>query len=168
MDSAVDRTGLAESTLNACFKIVCKCIMEQFSSEYLRLPTLNEIRQIEARYCCLGFPGAKVGVDCANIDWAMCPIADHGRYIGTDKKPALRMEVYSDDTLRIWSCEFGFPAAINAINIMQLSPFFYKIRTGMCPCPYPKAYVADMHVAWYHFLVDGIYPRFRIFVSSFS
>jgi Plant transposon protein len=167
-DTLVDTVGLAESTLNTCFKRFCRGVVQMFGGEYLRLPNLAEIRDIERRYSRLGFPGALGCIDCSSIYWSACPVAYHGRYVGKDGKPALRLEVLCDDYLRIWSCSFGFPASMNDISIMHHSPLFNKIVCGEWPLSRPETTISGFHVSWFYFLVDGIYPSYRIFVNSYS
>ncbi len=140
-DSVVDRFGLAESTINTCIKRFCFALVSIFSKEYLRLPTSTEILRIEAKYVSLGFPGAIACIDCSGIEWSMCPVAHQGRYTGRESRPGMRMEVYCDDELRIWRCAIGFPSAMNDVNVMHMSPFFNKIRTGQWPKASPRVEV---------------------------
>jgi hypothetical protein len=93
---------LSESTISDCLKHFCTAVVKRFASEYLRPPTLQDLQEIEAEYCKLGFPGCIGCLDCASWTWDKCPVANQGMYRGREKKPNIRMEVVCDDKLRIW------------------------------------------------------------------
>lgn len=77
-----------------------------------------------------------------------------------------RMEVVCDDFLYIWHVMFGTPGSKNDINIMDQSPLFNAVRNGRWPPIRPETSLNGLALNWYYYLTDGIYPRFRIFVSS--
>jgi hypothetical protein len=101
-DSIVEYVRLSESTISDCLKHFCTAVVKRFASEYLRPPTLQDLQEIEAEYCKLGFPGCIGCLDCASWTWDKCPVANQGMYRGREKKPNIRMEVVCDDKLRIW------------------------------------------------------------------
>jgi Plant transposon protein len=166
-DAVVEYVRLSESTNSECLKRFCRAVKMKFKAEYLRPPLEAEIVDIEGRYAELGFPGCLGCLDCASWYWNNCPVAQHGQYKRGDRKSACRMEVICDDQLYIWHCFFGVPGAKNDLNILNASPFFNAVRMGNWPPFRPVLNVAGHSVNWYYWLVDGIYPRFRIFVPSF-
>jgi Plant transposon protein len=119
-------------------------------------------------YAQWGFPGAIGCVDCASWEWDACPVAWQGNHKGISKKPCNRMEIVCDDYQYIWHVMFGTPGSKNEINILHYSTLFKKIRTGAWPPCRPETVISGMPLTWYYYLVDGIYHRFRIFVSTFS
>jgi hypothetical protein len=93
----------------------------------------------------------------------MFPTALHGAHTGKFGKPVLRMKVLCDDYLRIWSISFGYPESMNDLSIMAHSPLMQKIRNGEWPLAIPEVNIGSMTLSWFYFIVDGIYPRHRIF-----
>jgi Plant transposon protein len=128
---------------------------------------MDELRRIESEYASLGFPGAIGCSDCASREWDACRVAWKGMHIGKSRKACNRIEVVCDDYLYIWHFSFGMPGAKNDINILNSSPFFKKIRNGQWPPCRPSTNVGGLDISWYYFLVDGIYPKFRFFISNF-
>jgi Plant transposon protein len=101
-DEIVDNYGLAESTLLKFLERFCTALLStDFVTQQLRLPTVDEMRNIERRYERLGFPGSLGCIDCSGVEWKMCPTALHGVHTEEDGNPVLRMEVLSDDYCRI-------------------------------------------------------------------
>lgn len=72
-------------------------------------------------------------VHCAFWHWDMCPDSYAGLCRGKDKKPNMRMEVVSNDSLRNWFCNFGAPGARTNSPIFQQSSLFYRIRAREWP-----------------------------------
>lgn len=161
--SLVQQTRMSEPQVMQCMKRFVKCVVVELKEEWLRLPTNDEVMDIEERYRKLGFPGCLGAVDCAGWAWDMCPVGEQGMYKGKDKKPTLRMEVWCDDNLHIWSLNFGIPGAKNDRTIMDHSPFFRSLRLGKWPSVRPVLCIAGHMLMHFYFLVDGIYPRFSIF-----
>jgi Plant transposon protein len=60
------------------------------------------------------------------------------------------------------------PGEKNDINIMNSSPLFNEIPTGQWPPFRPSTTVQGVELSWYYFLVDGIYPKFRFFMTTFN
>jgi hypothetical protein len=56
-DSVVEATRLSESTAAECRPRFCRAVVARFGAEHMRVPTVDDLRRIEARYAKLGFPG---------------------------------------------------------------------------------------------------------------
>ena len=162
--SLVRETRMSERQIMKCMKRFTSCIVREMEEEWIRLPTNAELLEIEKRYKSVGFPGCIGAVDCAGWQWEACPVGWQGIYKGKDKKPTMRMEVLCDDSLRIWSLNFGVPGARNNVTIMDHSPLFRAIRNGKWPSVRPRLCIAGHQLKRFYFLVDGIYPRFSIFL----
>jgi hypothetical protein len=167
-DSVVEVSRLSESTSAKCLKRFCAAIVRVFGDQYLRLPSANDLKCIEATYCKLGLPGCIGAIDCAGWQWGACPVAEQGLHRGKDGKPTLRLEAWCDDRLWIWSLFFGMPGSRNDINVMNASPLFQSIRAGTFPPARPATKIDDLDLSWYYFLVDSIYPRYRIFLTTYT
>lgn len=161
--SLTQQTRMSERQVMKCMKLFVNAVVERLGEEWLRLPTVEEIMAIEGRYRKLGFPGCLGAIDCAGWDWDLCPVAWQGLYKGKDKKPSMRMEVYCDDSLRIWSLNFGIPGSKNDRTIMDQSPFLKAVRQDRWPTMKPSLCIAGYLLKRFYFLVDGIYPRYPFF-----
>jgi Plant transposon protein len=164
----VEYSRWSESTCAEALKRFCEAVCASLHSRYLRLPTQIDLVDIERVYAQLGFPGAIGCVDCASWEWYACPVAWQGNHKGKSKKPCNRMEIVCDDYLYIWHVMFGTPGSKNNINILHSSTLFNKIRTGAWPPCRPETVISGMPLTWYYYLTNGIYPRFRFFVPTFS
>jgi hypothetical protein len=51
---------------------------------------------------------------------------------------------------------------------MNVSHLFQSIRAGSFPHARPSTIVDDLDPTWYYFLVDSIYSRFRIFLTTYT
>jgi Plant transposon protein len=100
-DSLVENRRLSKSLNARCLKRFCKAVVDSLKGEYLRLPSEEELCEIEAEYARLRFPGCTGCVDVASWFWDKCPVGWQGQYIGKEEKPCCRMEIVCDDFLYI-------------------------------------------------------------------
>jgi hypothetical protein len=77
------------------------------------------------------------------------------------------MEVICDESLWIWHAFFGCPGSYNDINILNCSPLFSAVLAGNFPPAAPAVDIEGFKLEWFYWLVDGIYPRWSRFVSTF-
>lgn len=161
--SLVKECRMSESQIMLCTKTFVKCIVEFYEGEWLRRPNEEELIEIEKHYRTLGFPGCIGAVDCAGWEWENCPVAWKGLFTGKEGRPSLRMEVISDDKLRIWHLNFGMPGSKNDKTIMHFSNIMNDIRNKLWPEVLPKFTICDYNVESFYFLADGIYPKFMFF-----
>jgi hypothetical protein len=140
-DYVVEVSRLSESLASKCLNRFCAGVVHVFGEIYLRLPSDEDLKRIEGIYAKLGLPGCIRAIDCAGWQWCSCPVAEQGLHRGEEGKPTLRLEVWCDDRLWIWSLFFGMLGSRNDINIMNASPLFQSIRAGTLsqPVSAPKA-----------------------------
>ncbi len=100
-DGVEEFTGLGESTSRESLKQFYNSVVEHFGKEYLRRPTEEDMRGIEAVYRSKGFPGCIGCLDCAGWEWEMSPVAQQGKHNGKDKRSEIRMDVICDESLWI-------------------------------------------------------------------
>jgi Plant transposon protein len=60
------------------------------------------------------------------------------------------------------------PGSRNDITIMNASHLFQSIRAGTFTPARLATNVEGLDLTWYCFLVDAIYPRYRIFLSTYT
>lgn len=132
-------------------------------------------------------------LDCMHWDWKNCPTAWAGQYKGKEAKPSIVLEAVATDDLWIWPAFFGMPGTSNDIIIVERSPIFDAFLSGTSPLvrytingnSYDKGRImwgAVAHralamnlmsqntqtLSQRYYLVDGIYPRWSMFVQAFS
>jgi Plant transposon protein len=63
---------------------------------------------------------------------------------------------------------FEMPGSRNDVNVMNASPLFQSIRAGTFPPARPSTRVSNLHLTWFYYLVDFNYPRYRIFLTTYT
>jgi Plant transposon protein len=166
-DKLVEIVGMSESLIMECLPLRCDAIVESLGGRYLRAPTAEELAEIESRFAEIGFPGCVGSVDCSSWEWVACPVAWSEMFKGKDKKKCVRLEVICDDFLYIWHMNFGSPGARNDL-VQHSSDHSNRIRMGLWPPTRPETMIGNLLLRWYYYLADGIYPRWRVFITSIT
>jgi hypothetical protein len=60
------------------------------------------------------------------------------------------------------------PGSRNDINIMNASPLFQSIRACTYPPSRPATTIEGLSISWFYFLVDSIYLRYRIILTTYT
>eukprot|EP00804_Cyclotella_cryptica_P000428 CCRYP_020672-RA/>CCRYP_020672-RA protein AED:0.50 eAED:-0.30 QI:0/-1/0/1/-1/1/1/0/299 len=95
------------------------------SEKYLRSPTKSDARRIVKRHKTVhGIDGMMGSLDVTKIKWEKCPQAWKGQFVGKEGYATIGLEAVADYDLWIWHSAFGFPGALNNINIWDRSTFF--------------------------------------------
>jgi Plant transposon protein len=165
-DDFDDRSRIAESTMLEVLDCFCAAIIEQYSEEFLREPTEDDLVQILRDSQQKGWPGMLGSIDCMHWKWKNCPKAWAGMFKGKESGPTIVLQVVADTTLRIWHHYFGMPGSSNDINVLERSDLLHSLLNGRCPrvhysvnnCPYTVGY-------W---LGDGIYPTHAYIVKAYK
>jgi hypothetical protein len=81
-----------------------------------------------------------------------------GQFVGKEGYATIGLEAVADYDLSIWHSAFGFPGALNDINIWDQSTLFQSMLDGLhAAIDFPfKIYGDEFEELFY--LVDGIYP----------
>jgi Plant transposon protein len=160
-DAAVEYSSLAESTNAECLKLFARAIVEIFTTEWLRVMTMDDSKNKAAHYRGLCFPGCIGCRDCASWKWDACPMAWQAQFKGKEKVPTVRMEVITDDFLRVWWLNFGVPGARMTRKLLT------RVHSSARFAPAPGRRHAQTSMwrgfplkRWY-FLADWIYRHLR-------
>ena len=98
-------------------------------------------------------------------------MAKAGQHKGKEKKNTLILEAICNPDTYIWYSFFGEPGSLNDLNILEKSTIDGSILNGMMEFHLPQElhYSINGTVCNYlYFLVDGIYPKWPIFISAVS
>jgi hypothetical protein len=99
-------------------------------------------------------------------EWASCPVAYHGAYIGHKGKPTVILKVVATKSLRIWHTFFGLPGSHNDINVIQRSPVFDDLAYGrIVPIQFN---VNNYEYTIGYYLADNIYLKWATIVKMKS
>lgn len=162
-----ENLAIGETTLRNIAKAFCKLMIKVFGGEFLnRAPTSEERRAISRVNKGRGFPGCLSSWDCKHFVWSNCPVRLHGQHQGHAEggKKTLVLEAIADHRKYFWHCNFGSPGSLNDINILDGSSIVFSMLTLKVD-PYM---INGRERDWMYFLVDGIYPEWAIFVTTFS
>ena len=171
LDREDENLYIAESTLDGYVKKFTKLVKAKFGSHYLnRPPTSMERKAISTAMKGKGFPGCLGSWDCKHFNWKNCPMRLAGQHQGHAEggKKTLILEAISDHRKYIWYANFGDPGSLNDINVLDRSSIVGSLLSGdigITTAPYT---INGNRRDWMYFLVDGIYPDWAIFVSTFS
>ena len=98
-------------------------------------------------------------------------MAKAGQHKGKEKKNTLILEVICDPDTYIWCSCFGEPGSLNDLNILEKLTIVGSIFNGTMELCLPQ----ELHYSingtvwdYLYFLVDGIFPKWPIFISTVS
>nr|XP_043633320.1 uncharacterized protein LOC122604496 [Erigeron canadensis] len=140
----------SRDTLNA----FCDGVNKLYRHEYLRRPTRTDTQCILDHHASYhGFPGMLVA-------W-------RGQYTrGDHHGPTISLEAVASQDCWIWHAYFGVAGSNNDINVLNQSPLFNPFEDGTAPLvPFT---VNGTEYRYPYYLVDGIYPRYAMFVKTIS
>ncbi|XP_076927395.1 uncharacterized protein LOC143590946 [Bidens hawaiensis] len=135
----------------------CKYVIKIYGNQYLRKPNLNDIQQLyEVHESKHGFPEMLGSLYCMHWEWFNCPTAWRGQYLrGDHRHPTVALEVVASQDLWIWHVYFGVACSNNNLNVLEQSPLFNDIESGVAP---DYSFEIDgVKYKYGYYLVDGIY-----------
>ena len=162
---------ISETVVDGSFKKMCKLIKEEFGGKYLnQCPNHEQLTRALQINQARGFPGMFASWDCKHMVWKRCPMAIAGQHKGKGEKNTLVLEAICDGDLYIWYSFFGEPGSLNDLNILDKSSIVGSLMDGSFDL---RLQDENLHYVingtkrdYFYFLVDGIYPRWSIFVHT--
>jgi hypothetical protein len=155
---------IGESTAMECLKKFVKAVVSNFSKEYLRSPTNNDIARLLTLGKSRGFPGMLGSIDYMHWKWKNCPTAWQGNFTGHIREPTIILEAVASYDLWIWHAFFGLPGSHNDINVLERSSIFTELAEGRAPSVNYSINCNNYTMGYY--LADGIYPPWTTFVKT--
>jgi len=168
---APDRTDeyvrLSAATIAMSVRELMSFIVDEFGPSYLRSPTPEDLQRILTRNAERGMPRCIGSLDCSHWEWRNCPKACAGMYQNRHGKRSVVMETVCDEDLWIWHLLEGCPGSHHDVDVLHVSPLYLSVTSGERP-PHTFSFAANGTTrTLLYYLVDGIYPRFALFVSPF-
>ena len=170
-DREDENLAIGESTLKVYVQQFCKMLIEEFGEQYLnRTPNQQERKAINKEMASKGFPGCIGSWDCKHFVWKNCPMRLAGQHQGHAEggKKTLILEAIADHRKYIWQANFGDPGSLNDINVPDRSSIVGSLMAGDLSVKGEPYSINGRVRDWSYFLVDGIYPEWSIFVTTFS
>ena len=165
-----DYFQMSETLARDCCINFDKTIKSLYESEFLRLPTKEDLKSLlklhKKQHHSNGMFGS---LDCCHTHWKNCPKAWQGSFKGKEKKPTIVLEGIVDYHLYFWHASYGYAGTMNDLNILNVSPLLKSFVNGTfndleaAVVPYT---IADEEFQHCFILVDGIYPPYSRFVRS--
>ena len=143
-----------------------------YASEYLRLPTVNDIKSIVQLHKNVHKVDGLLGcLDCSHTMWKNCPKAWAGSYTGKPGTPSLLMEAVVDFHMFFWHVSYGYTGNIGDLNVLNMSPLLDRMVDGTFHQLEQEAGVVPFKINGETFdkcflLVDAVYPKFSRFVKG--
>ena len=171
-DREDENLSIGETTLKDYVRDFCKILKAEYGPQYLnRSPTQAERKAIANEMAKKGFPGCIASWDCKHFPWKNCPMRLAGQHQGHAEggKKTLILEAICDHRKYFWQVNFGDPGALNDINVLDRSSIVGGLISGDFSVKTTAPYSINGRMRdWSYFLVDGIYPEWSIFVSTFT
>eukprot|EP00170_Pyropia_yezoensis_P003589 contig_14977_g3599 len=164
-DRVDEYVRLSKSTVHEAVRRLVAFFLHKYQAVYLRAPTIEDLKRILARNAERGLPGCIGSLDCSHWAWTNCPSAHAGMYKGRHKHPNIVLETICDEDMWVWHLFAGCPGSNNDVNVLSHSPLMVQITKGEWPPPGSTYTVNGEEMTLPYYLVDGIYPRYFIFVA---
>ena len=74
--------------------------------------------------------GIAGSLDVMKVHWGNCPTAWKGQFKGKEDVPTIALEAMADYNLWFWHDCFGFPGALNDLNIWERSTLYEAFQNG--------------------------------------
>jgi len=170
-DRLDEHLQISESALSKICKKFNSLVIKEFGPQYLnRCPTKEEREVMSAIMKGKGFPGAMCSWDCKHFTWKNCPMRLAGQHQGHSEggKKTLILESIADFRRYLWYVNFGDPGSLNDLNVLDKSSIVGAMLSGNLDLRSEQYKINGTVRDWNYFLVDGIYPKWAIFVNSYQ
>ncbi|KAG7364220.1 plant transposon protein [Nitzschia inconspicua] len=162
---------IGETTLRDYVKQFVRLVIVAFGPQYLnRAPNKQERQVISQEMGERLFPGCLGSWDCKHFAWKNCPVRLAGQHQGHAEggKKTLILEAICDHRKYIWHANFGDPGSMNDINVLDRSSIVGSMLSGDACLKTDPYQINGTMRDWMYYLVDGIYPDWAIFVSTYT
>ncbi|XP_021716733.1 uncharacterized protein LOC110684605 [Chenopodium quinoa] len=165
-DQVDEYLKLGATTARHCITHFVDGVIREFSAEYLRKPTPEDMNRLLREGEERGFPSMLGSIDCMHWEWKNCLAGWKGMYQGRSKTATVILEAVASCDLWIWHAFFGTPGSCNDINALQRSPVFDDILNGHAPQIQFTVNGNTYNQGYY--LTDGIYPKWATFIDAIT
>ena len=162
---------ISESAASDICKQFNSLMIQEFGSTYLnRCPSVEERKVMSTIMERKGFPGAICSWDCKHFTWKNCPMRLAGQHQGHSEggKKTLILESIADYRRYLWYVNFGDPGSLNDLNVLDKSSIVGAMLSGELNLKTTDYEINGCSRDWNYFLVDGIYPKWAIFINPYN
>lgn len=123
--------GMSRSQADDFFKHFCAHYAQNYY-KYCTLPqSETEMRDVEAAYARMGFPGCLGSVDGVHVAWDKCPHRLQARHKGSKQKPTRTFNVTVDHRKFIRHVASSKPGSVNDKTSVRYDPHLVRVRNGL-------------------------------------
>ena len=129
-----DKYRMGSSTGLESLKRFSNSLISVYGKEALPHPTATNIDRLLDEGCQAGFPGCIGSINCMHWEWKNCPTGWKGMFQGKSGVPTVvLLEAIANHRFRLWHFNFGAPALLNDLNILDCLPLFKNAVKGESP-----------------------------------
>jgi Plant transposon protein len=168
----IDYFQMSKEYARECRKQFDVAIKRIYHKEYLRLPTVDDLKSILKLHKAVHKVDGLFGsLDCSHTMWKNCPKAWAGSFTGKPGAPSILLESIVDYHMFFWHVSYGYTGNIGDLNVLQQSPLLERMVDGTFHQLEEEAEAVPFDIGDGEFhkcfiLVDGIYPKFSRFVKG--
>ena len=168
----IDYFQMSKQYARDCCRQFDVAIKRIYQEEYLRLPTVDDLKSILKLHQAVHKVDGMFGsLDCSHTMWKNCPKAWAGSYTGKPGTPSILLESIVDYHMYFWHVSYGYTGNIGDLNVLQQSPLLERMVDGTFHQLEEEAEAVPFDIGDEEFnkcfiLVDGIYPKFSRFVKG--
>jgi hypothetical protein len=127
----IDYFQMSKQYARECCQQFDVAIKTIYSEEYLRLPTVNDLKSILKLHKAVHkVDGLFSSFDCSHTIWKNCPKAWAGLYTGKPGVPSILLESIVDYHMYLWHVSYGYTGNIGDLNVLQQSPLLKRMVDG--------------------------------------
>ena len=155
---------IGQDTTTESVRRFAKLVIRLYGDVYLRAPNEDDTKRLMEMNEKRGWPGMLGSLDCMHWTCKNCPKSWQGMYCGKSRDVTIVLEAVTSEDTWILHAFFGLPGTLNDINVLNRSPLFARLVSGVAPtCNYK---IMDNEYSMGYYLTDGIYPEWATLVKS--
>ena len=165
-DAVKEYTRVSENIAIKRTYAFCDWLAAKYLDTHLGVWTPEAIDKELAINAERGFPGMLGSIDCTHWVWKNCPYPWQGQYQDRDGNRSVIAEAIVGSDIYFWHVFLGVPVSQNDLHVLGVSSLFFKyLQSGAAT---RKFKIGDQEYTGLHFLADGIYPDYAVFMKTYG
>lgn len=166
---------MSNTMAKTCCKKFNQAMILHYRPKFLHLPTPVDVASITKLHEDMhGVKGMLGSINCMHTNWKNCPVAWQQSFQGKEHEPTIVLEAVADYNMWFWHASYEYCGMMNDIQIIKLSPLFWRLIDGLFLKVEKESGVVLFDVRSFgsfdhtYMLAVGIYPEWTWFVKSIS
>ena len=131
IDDVCESSIISEETMRSSFHTFNKQFTQNYYSEYVQIPTGDELLKTMSIYDSMGLSGCIGSMDGVHIMWDKCPVSMTNLCKGKEKIPTLVYNAAVSHTGRVQACTKSFRGARNDKTIVRYNKHIMDLKNGV-------------------------------------